>query len=864
MEVRKLTSEENIAQNADAYKNAYLIDTDPKPIEPVDREWGVAISGNTPNPSPFERINKILSITKKTTNGFVSPDRAELVTQSYKEHPGEPVILQCAYGVANTLDNSPIYIFPHELVVGCLGCDKKGAPVFPEFGLNWVVDEMRDGLMDYSEERTHDYFSYTEDTQNRLEALRDFWNGRTVEDMTNAMLTDDELKGSHAGKGVFFADAYIFCGAGHLGLEYDRLLSLGFGGIREKIKKAMAQLDPSNPEDLQKRTFLKAEEIVNDASIRHVMRYSRLAYEMAEAESDEKRAAELRKMSEDLAYVSENPAKTFWQALQLVNLSTSMVYMECNGHSICYGRFDQYMYPYYKHDIETGEATREFMQELIENFYIKIWDLNKLRSHILIKTFGNGGVGGAALTVGGVDKQGMDATNDLTYMMLDAHVHTRLPCPWLAVRMHNNTPRSLKIKVANVIRLGTGEPKIFNDEVTIPSMLTTGVELTDARNYQVVGCVEPDVSGKMYGWKDSGHMNIARILELAINDGRCYNCSERCPRYKICAGAGSQLGLKTGSLENMKSFDEVLEAYDKQMEYWCDRQVAVLNAVDVAHQLVKPLPLLSTLMDDCIENGVDVTMGGTKYNLTGVQGVGVGTAGDGLATIKQLVFDEKMVTGRELLDAVTANWEGYEALYAYVNSDRVHHYGNDDDYADELTKFAMDSWCRHIEKRPNPHGGKYSPGVYSVTVNVTHGQNQWASVEGRKAFEPVSDCIGAVHTKCCSHDVSGPIAICKSVTKLDHARATNGTLLNWKFSPSTLVGETGRDNFIALMEEYLQRKGMHSQFTVANQATLIAAQKEPENYRDLLVRVAGYSAYFVELNKALQDDIIGRTSLSFD
>ncbi len=338
MEVRKLTSEENIAQNADAYKNAYLIDTDPKPIEPVDREWGVAISGNTPNPSPFERINKILSITKKTTNGFVSPDRAELVTQSYKEHPGEPVILQCAYGVANTLDNSPIYIFPHELVVGCLGCDKKGAPVFPEFGLNWVVDEMRDGLMDYSEERTHDYFSYTEETQNRLEALRDFWNGRTVEDMTNAMLTDDELKGSHAGKGVFFADAYIFCGAGHLGLEYDRLLRLGFGGIREKIKKAMAELDPSNPEDLQKRTFLKAEEIVNDASIRHVMRYSRLAYEMAEAESDEKRAAELRKMSEDLAYVSENPARTFWQALQLVNLSTSMVYMECNGHSICYGR----------------------------------------------------------------------------------------------------------------------------------------------------------------------------------------------------------------------------------------------------------------------------------------------------------------------------------------------------------------------------------------------------------------------------------------------------------------------------------------------------------------------------------------------
>ncbi|NMA24032.1 MAG: formate C-acetyltransferase/glycerol dehydratase family glycyl radical enzyme, partial [Clostridiales bacterium] len=239
-------------------------------------------------------------------------------------------------------------------------------------------------------------------------------------------------------------------------------------------------------------------------------------------------------------------------------------------------------------------------------------------------------------------------------------------------------------------------------------------------------------------------------------------------------------------------------------------------------------------------------------------------AGDGLATIKQLVFDEKRVTGRELLDAVIHNWEGYEDLYAYVNSDRVHHYGNDDDYADELTKFAMDTWCKHIERRPNAHGGFFQPGAYSVTVNVAHGQIQWASVDGRKAFEPVSDCLGAVHTKCCSHDIKGPLAICRSVTKLDHARATNGTLLNWKFSPSTLVGETGRDNFIALMEEYIRRKGMHSQFTVASRETLLAAQKDPDNYRDLLVRVAGYSAYFVELNKALQDDIIGRTELSFD
>ena len=855
MAVKKETLEDeaykNLKMDKDAYKNANLIDTNPLPIEPFDKEWGVAISGNTTEPSPFPRINKILSETKKSTNGFVAPDRAELVTEAYLDHPGEPQILKCAHGIANVFDRTPLYIFDDELIVGSLGCDNKGAPVHPEFGFNWVVDEMRDGLMDYSDQRTHDYFSYTKDTQERLEKLRDFWDGNTVEDMTNSMLTEEEFKGSHAGAGIFFADAYVFCGAGHLGADYDRLMKLGFGGIKQLIEEKIAETIIGDPASLRRRTFLKAALITNEASIRHILRYAALAADMAAKEQDETRSAELLKISEICRNISEKPPTTFYEAIQLLNLATSMILIECNGHSISYGRFDRYMYPFYQNDIASGESTREQMQELIENFYIKIWNLNKLRNHILIKTFGNGGIGGPALTVGGITADGSDVTNELTYMVLDAHAHVRIPNPWLAVRLHSNSPWELKVKTANLIRMGTGEPKIFNDDVTIPSMLSSNVELHDAREYQVVGCVEPDVSGKSYGWKDCGHMNIARVLELAINDGKCYNSDE-------------QLGLKTGSLADFTSFDQVLDAYDKQMEYWCDRQVSFLNAVDVAHQEVRPLPFLSILMDQCIENGTDVTMGGTKYNFTGPQGVGIGTAGDGLATIKQLVFDEKKITGRELLDAVTANWEGYEDLYAYVNSDRVHHYGNDDDYADVLAKFAMDTWCKHIERRPNAHGGFFQPGAYSVTVNVAHGQNQWASVEGRKAFEPVSDCMGAVHTKCCSHDIKGPIAIMKSVTKLDHARATNGTLLNWKFSPNTLTGETGRDNFIALMDEYIQRKGMHSQFTVANQETLLAAQEKPEDYKDLLIRVAGYSAYFVELNRALQDDIIGRTSLSFD
>ena len=847
----------------DTYKTAHFAEVDPQAIEPIDKDWGVGLSGNTPNPSPFDRINKILAITEKTTNGFISPDRAELVTAAYKEHTGVPQILKCAYGMKNVLENTPIFIFPHELIVGCLGCEKKGAPVHPEFGFNWVLDEMRDGLMGYSDKRTHDYFSYSEETQNRLEKLRGFWDGNTVEDMTYAMLDDDVLKGSHVGKGVFFADAYIFCGAGHLGLDYGRLLSLGYGGIRDLIVENMSKLTSFDPEDIKKNTFYRAALIVTDATIRHIQRYAEMAEKMADSEPDPVRATELRSIAGNCRWISANPPRTFWEALQLVNLANTIIHIECNGHSISYGRFDQYMYPFYKNDTANGTATREYIQELVENFYIKIWDLNKLRNHILIKTFGNGGIGGPALTVGGILADGSDGTNDLTYIALDAHAHVRIPCPWLAVRMHANTPPSLKIKLANLIRLGTGEPKIFNDDVAIPSMLSSNVEIADARDYQVVGCVEPDPSGKAYGWKDCGHMKIARVLELAINDGRCYICDANCQRWDICGRTGRRLGLATGSLADFATFDQVLEAYDKQMEYWCDRQVALLNAVDIAHQTMRPLPYLSILMDGCIESGTDVTHGGAKYNFTGPQGVGIGTAGDGLSTIKQLVFDEKRVTGRELLDAVISNWEGHEPLYAYINSDRVHHYGNDDDYADELTKYAMDTWCKHIEHRPNPRGGFFQPGAYSVTVNVAHGQNQWASVDGRKAFEPVSDCMGAVHTWSAAHDVKGPLAICRSVTKLDHARATNGTLLNWKFSPGALAGETGRDSFIALIDEYLRRKGMHSQFTVASQETLIAAQENPDDYRDLLVRVAGYSAYFVELNKALQDDIIGRTSLSF-
>ena len=839
------------------------LESRPCGVEPYDKEWGVAISAMVDNPSPYPRINKILGLYDKTTDGSLDPERACLVTEAYQKYADQPQPIKCAEAFASVLRNVAIQIYPYELIVGEISCSAKSAPVYPEFSYNWIVDELKNHTIQKSTARTHDCFDVAEETELRLLDLADFWRGKTVEEEVLNRLSEDQLKGSNLGKGVYMLNAFMTGGAGHLGLRYDMLLEQGYGGLKQRVEEKLAKLNPTLPEDLKKREFYQSQLIALEATIGFIKRYAQLAQEMAAAEKDKKRKQELLQIAENCKWVSENPARTFWEALQLFHIATNITFIESNGHSISYGRFDQIFYPFYQKDLKNNTVTKEFIQEMIECFCVKVFELNKVRDKETIGIFANGGIGGPSLTVGGVDKNGQDATNDLTFMMLDAHAHTRIPAPWTAVRLHANSPWELKVKVANVIRIGTGEPKIFNDECTIPAMLAYGRTLEDARDYQVVGCVEPDAGGREYGWHDAAYFSIAKVLELAINDGRCLGCGAVCSRWKVCGELGERLGPQTGSLANFQSFDEVLEAYDQQMKYWVDQLVSSLNVIDRVHQELKPLPYLSLLIEDCIDKGVDVTAGGAKYNFTGPQGVGVGTVGDGLTTIKQLVFEEKKVSGADLLKAVENNWEGYEPLYALVNSEKVHHYGNDDDYADELAKYGVDTYCKHVENKPNAHGGVFVPGVYSVSINVGFGLKQWASVEGRKAFEPISDCMGAVHTVGASHDVLGPTAIVNSVTKLDHVRAGNGTLLNWKFTPTCLDGETGRDNLISLIDIYFGRMGMHSQFTIVDKETLVNAQANPEQYKGLMVRVAGYSAYFVELSVELQNDIIGRTELSF-
>ena len=836
------------------------ITTAPAAIEPHDKEWGVGVSGLVEDPSPFPRVNRILRRLKALDNS-ADPQRALIYTRAMDQYAMYPQITKCAMAFRDILQQVEIHIWPDELIVGELAAPPKYAPIYPEFSLNWLCDELVNTPFD---QRKNDKYVISKETIDEILGIQDTWRGKTVSEAVIASYSDEERKGSHLGKCVIFDGLFVYAGVGHITADYATLLREGFGGIRSRIKREMALLDATIPEDLDKEVFYNAALISLEGASSYIRRYGELAAQMAADGQTPERKAELERISRNCLHVAEGSPRDFWEAIQLWHIATNMIIIESNGHSVTYGRFDQLFRDFYERDIDSGALSREQMQELIELSFLKIHELCKIRDKTAI-VFSSGTImGGTALDVGGVDENGDDITNDLSYMVLDAHAHTRIPNPWMGVRLHKGSPEEFKIKVYNVIRIGTGEPKVFNDEPMIKSLLRYGKPIEDARNYVGIGCVEPAIPGKTYGWHDSSSFNIAKVLQLAINHGRCIDCGGACPYYNACAGAGKSLGPDTGGLDTFKEFPEVLASFDRQMKYWCDMMIAMIQKIDRAQQRLKPLPYFSLLTQDCVGRGIDVTAGGALYNHSGPQGVGIGTAADSLSVIEQIIFDEKSVTGAEMLEALKRNWEGHEPLRALVNSGRMHHYGNDDDYADDLARFVVETYCKYVEHRPTAHGGEFMPGIYSVSNNVLHGSVDAATPDGREAYEPVSDCLGPVHTSMASHDRNGPTAVANSVTKYDHSRIANGVILNWKFSPAAVSGEAGRDNLISFVDAYFDRQGMQSQFSIIGRETMLAAQEKPQDYQDLLVRIAGYSAYFVELSRELQNDLISRTEMSFD
>ena len=812
----------------------------------------------------------------------IEADRAVILTESYKETEGLPMISRRAKAFRALMEKLPVTIRDNELIVGSSAKKARGCQMFPEFSCEWVEDEIETVAT-----RSADPFYLAGETKAALKEVFKYWKGKTTSDLATSYMKPETLDAIK--HNIFTPGNYFYNGVGHVTVNYGEVLEIGFGGIVKKAKAELEKVDLRDADASQKRIFLEAVIETFEAGITYAKRYSELASSMAQKCTDPKRREELLTIAKNCARVPENGAESFYEACQSFWFVQLLIQTESNGHSISPGRFDVYMYPYFKKDLDKGIITRESAQELVDCVWVKLNDLNKCRDAASAEGFAGYSMF-QNLVVGGQDKNGEDTTNDMSFMCINASMNTKLPQPSLSMRVWNKTPHELLIKAARLTRTGCGLPAYYNDEVIIPALISRGLTLEDAREYNIIGCVEPQKSGKTDGWHDAAFFNMCRPLELVFSNG---------------VDEGKQISIKTGEVENMKSFDEVYDAYKAQMDYNIALMADADNAIDLAHMQRCPLPFLSGMIEDCIGKGKSVQEGGAVYNFTGPQGFGISNVADGLYAIKKLVFDEKKITLSELKNALKNNFgkdetdnedvknitigvvkalteKGIEVskeqianIYKNVSAEsgvtgnadsgryqeiyrmieEVPKFGNDIAEVDAFARDVAYTYTKPVEQYKNPRGGIFHAGLYPVSANVPLGAQTGATPDGRYAYTPVADGVSPA----AGRDVNGPTASANSVAKLDHFIASNGTLFNMKFHPSALEGTSGLESFVALLRGYFDQKGMHVQFNVVSRETLRDAQLHPENYKNLIVRVAGYSALFTTLSKSLQDDIIERT-----
>jgi len=830
---------------------------------------------------PIEKTERIGRLVKHLYDNMpeIEADRAELITESYKATEGQSIMMRRALAFEHILKNIPIIIRPDELIVGSSTIAPRGCQTFPEFSYEWLEAEF-----DTVEHRSADPFYISEETKKRLKAANSYWKGKTTSELASSYMAPEAIRAME--HNFFTPGNYYYNGVGHITVQYDKVLRIGFSGIKKEAEDELASCHFGDEDYGKKSIFLQAVIISCDAVIGYSRRYAALAKEMAEKEADSRRKQELMAISAICSKVPENGADGFWEACQSFWFVQQLLQMESSGHSISPGRFDQYMYPYFKKDLENGNITREAAQELIDCIWVKSNDLNKCRDEVSAEGFAGYSLF-QNLIVGGQTEDGKDATNDLSFMCITASRHVFLPQPSLSIRVWNGSPQDLLLYAAELTRTGIGLPAYYNDEVIIPALVSRGLKLEEARDYNIIGCVEPQKSGKTDGWHDAAFFNMCRPLEMVFSNG--YD-------------QGEQASIQTGNIESFQTFDEFMDAYKKQMEYNIGLLVNADNAIDLAHMTLCPLPFESCMVDDCIKRGKSVQEGGAVYNFTGPQGFGIANIIDSLYTIKRLVFEDKKVTLSELkraldmnfgkgLDAITAKdvavqvAKGLEARGQKVTADviamtiksvlemqlpeaekaryqeiwemieELPKFGNDIEEVDCLAREAGYTYTKPLEKYKNPRGGIYQAGLYPVSANVPLGAQTGATPDGRLAHTPVADGVSPSSGK----DVNGPTAACNSVARLDHGIASNGTLFNMKMHPTAMSGKKGLESFVTLIRGYFDQKGMHMQFNVVDRETLLDAQKHPEKYSGLVVRVAGYSALFTTLSKSLQDDIIRRT-----
>lgn len=773
---------------------------------------------------------------------YIDAQRALLATEAYKENKNQPAVMKRALMLKNILEKMSIYIEDETLIVGNQASSNKDAPIFPEYTMEFVMNEL-----DLFEKRDGDVFYITEKTKEDLRSIAPFWENNNLRAKGGALLPEEVSVFMETG--FFGMEGKLNSGDAHLAADYETLLKTGLKGYEERTRKLKGQLDLCVPENIDKYQFYKAVLIVIDAVKTFAKRFSDLAKEKAE-NAEGKRKEELLEISRICLKVPYEPAETFKEALQSTWFIQLILQIESNGHSLSYGRFDQYMYPYYKHDIDNKLITEDEALELLTNLWIKTLTINKVRSQS--HTFSSAGSPMYQnVTIGGQTTDKKDAVNELSYLILKSVAQTRLPQPNLTVRYHKNLDKKFMDECIEVMKLGTGMPAFNNDEVIIPSFIEKGVKEEDAYNYSAIGCVETAVPGK-WGYRCTGmsYMNFPRILLIAMNNG-------------IDLTSGKRFVEECGYFKDMTSFEQLKDAWDKVVRKLTRMSVIVENSIDLALERDVPDVLCSALTEDCIGRGKTIKEGGAVYDfISGLQ-VGIANMADSLAAIKKLVFEEKKITPEQLWNAIIDDFtseESQKIQQMLINESPK--YGNDDDYVDNLVVEAYDSYIDEMKKYPNtrygrgPIGGIRYAGTSSISANVGQGYGTMATPDGRKARTPLAEGCSPAH----SMDKNGPTAVFKTVSKLPTHEITGGVLLNQKVTPQMLSTEENKMKLEMMIRTFFNRlEGYHVQYNVVSRDTLIDAQLHPEKHRDLIVRVAGYSAFFNVLSKATQDDIIERT-----
>lgn len=788
-----------------------------------------------------ERVEK-LKMESVEVRQDVCPQRARYLTESYIEHQAEPMIKRRAYALKNVLENIDIFIEDGQLLAGNHAAKLRAASIFPEYCVNWLFDEI-----DEFDNRPGDRFHVEPEVREEMLKIAGWWKGKTLEDRCYATLPED-VRESYS-MGVLSANGNMTSGDGHIMLDFEKILHSGAQGIIDDAKREMAALDLTQPDNFKKRIFYESVIIAYEGVINYSHRYADYAFKLAQTENDSVRKEELLDLSARCRRIPQYPAESFRDGVQAVWFVHLISQIESNGHSMSFGRLDQYLYPYYKEDIKNNEITDAQVIELLGCLWVKAFGVIKIRpwSHT---RFSGGGPTYQNLTLGGVTPEGENAVNDLTMLCLDSVALTRLPQPNVSARYNEKNPEEYLLKCVDVIKLGFGMPAMHSDELMISSLMDRGVTQEDANNYAIVGCIEPIIPGK-FGYRSAGmsFTNFAKILEITLNGGTD-------PR------TGLSLLKQDKTLTEFKNLDEIKDAYQKQIAHVVKLRVNGEHCIDYAIEELVPEAFCSGLIQDCIGRGKTAKEGGSIYDMVTGPETGVVNAANSLAALEEILYNKKLITPEELKKALDSNFEGLEGENIYrMLLNKAPKFGNDIDEVDDLANEVYMMFIKEQEKYPTARIGRGPIGCLSypctatISGNVPQGTHVGASAEGRKAGEPLTEGCSPYH----GTDKKGPTAVLHSVAKMPNHLITGGNLLNLKFAPAAFKSEESRKKMAELIQTFFEMEGWHVQFNIVSSETLKDAQAHPDQYKDLVVRVAGYSALFTDLEPRTQDDIIART-----